>query len=353
MWADLACSLIRDENQRPMYFVAQVEDVTARHEAEQDLQLHEEITRNMAEGVVLVRTADLEIVYANRKFEEMFGYEPGELIGRPVDVVNTADEAGPRGRGRGDPESAHPRRRLVRAGSQRQEDGTRFWCQANVSNFEHPLHGTVSVAVHTDITAQRRSESELRAAEERFRRAFEDAGTGMAVIGVAGDKDGRFLEVNDELCQITGYPREQLLRMTEAALLHPDDLPSLDEGIRLVMAGQADTHRGEVRLVSASGDTVWASISSSVVRDSDGEPQMRLLADARHLRAQAVRGPAAAPGRPRRADRADQPPAVRGGARARAGRGQALRPRRRRAGARPRQLQVRQRHPSATPRATT
>ena len=32
-----------------------------------------------------------------------------------------------------------------------------------------------------------------------------------------------------------------------------------------------------MRLVSASGDTVWASISSSVVRDSEGEPQMRLL----------------------------------------------------------------------------
>ena len=76
VWADLACSLICDENLRPMYFVAQVEDVTARHEAEQELRLHEEITRNMAEGVVLVRNRDWQIVYANRKFEEMFGYEP-------------------------------------------------------------------------------------------------------------------------------------------------------------------------------------------------------------------------------------------------------------------------------------
>ena len=46
----------------------------------------------------------------------------------------------------------------------------------------------------------------------------------MAVIGVAAGNEGRFLEVNDALCQITGYPREQLLRMTEASLLHPDDL---------------------------------------------------------------------------------------------------------------------------------
>lgn len=262
--ADLACSMVRDDKQRPMYFAIQVEDVTARHEAEEELRLHEEITRNMAEGVVLVRTADWEIVYANQKFEEMFGYEPGELIGLPVDAINAPGEPRREGQWSGEVHSLR-------------KDGTDFWCQANLSNFDHPEHGTVSVGVHTDITVQRRMERQRREAEERFRSAFEDAGTGMAVIGVAGDKDGRFLEVNDQLCLLTGYPREQLLRMTEASLLHPDDLPELDEGVRDVMAGKANAHSGEVRLVSAAGETLWASVSSSVVRDAEGEPQMRLV----------------------------------------------------------------------------
>ena len=83
--------------------------------------MHEEVTRNMAEGVVLVRTADWEIVYANRKFEEMFGYEPGELLGLSVDVVNAQDERDPAEVRRGDPGRAGPRRFLVGPGPQRQE----------------------------------------------------------------------------------------------------------------------------------------------------------------------------------------------------------------------------------------
>ena len=42
------------------------------------------------------------------------------------------------------------------------KDGTIFWCFAHVSEFDHPEHGRVWVAVHIDITERKRSEEELR-----------------------------------------------------------------------------------------------------------------------------------------------------------------------------------------------
>jgi PAS domain S-box-containing protein len=139
---------------------AAVRDVTARVEAESELRLQGEIMRNMAEGVVLVRANDWTIAYANPKFEEMFGYASGELTGRPVEVVNAPTERDPR-EVAGEIQAA-----LSALGVWSGEvhnikkDGTTFWCQANVSNFDHPDWGVVSVAVHTDITERKEAEEE-------------------------------------------------------------------------------------------------------------------------------------------------------------------------------------------------
>src|SRR5690349_19807081 len=60
----------------------------------------------------------------------------------------------------------------------------------------------------------------LAESESRFRATFEQAAVGIAHV----DLDGRFLRVNDRLCSITGYAREDLLTKTFQEITHPDDL---------------------------------------------------------------------------------------------------------------------------------
>jgi PAS domain S-box-containing protein len=84
--------------------------------------------RNMAEGLVLVRTIDWTIAYANPKFEEMFGSEPGELADRPVEVVNAPTDHDP------GEVATEIKAALAADGAWSGEvrhvkkDGTRFWC---------------------------------------------------------------------------------------------------------------------------------------------------------------------------------------------------------------------------------
>src|ERR1039458_2660096 len=64
------------------------------------------------------------------------------------------------------------------------------------------------------------AEEALRESEARFRSAFENTLFGMAIIAL----DGRYLQVNQSLCRITGFSEQELLQRDFAALTHPDDL---------------------------------------------------------------------------------------------------------------------------------
>jgi phosphoserine phosphatase RsbU/P len=69
-------------------FNAFLHDITERKQAEEELSLRSEVMRNMAGGVVVIRSNDGVIVYANPGFEEVFGYGSGELAGKHVSIIN-------------------------------------------------------------------------------------------------------------------------------------------------------------------------------------------------------------------------------------------------------------------------
>ncbi|KKK65565.1 hypothetical protein LCGC14_2972860, partial [marine sediment metagenome] len=71
-----------------LMYINSFQDITERKEKEDELRLHSEIMTNISEGVYLIRIADGIIVYTNPAFEEMFGYNPGEMIDQNVAIVN-------------------------------------------------------------------------------------------------------------------------------------------------------------------------------------------------------------------------------------------------------------------------
>ncbi len=124
------------------------------------------------------------------------------------------------------------------------------------------------VAVARDITATKRTETELREARERFERAFEDAPIGMALIGL----DGRWLRVNHRVCEITGFSAEDLLSKTFQEITHPDDLEADLEHVGSLLQGEIREYQMEKRYIRADGSEVWIMLSVSLVRDAGGEP---------------------------------------------------------------------------------
>src|SRR6516162_2530972 len=81
---------------------------------------------------------------------------------------------------------------------------------------------------------------------------FENAAIGIARVA----PDGRWLEVNQRLCDIVGYTREELLTKTFADITHPDDLELDMSEKRRMLAGEIDTHFLEKRYYRKDGSVV-------------------------------------------------------------------------------------------------
>ena len=94
--------------------------------------------------------------------------------------------------------------------------------------------------------------------EARFAEIFRTFPVGVALV----TDEGFFLEVNDALCGMLGYPREELVGSPFARLVHPDELEAAQD-VRLRVVGRHDTRaRSERRLVRKDGSVVWALVNT-------------------------------------------------------------------------------------------
>jgi hypothetical protein len=170
-WWITSLTPLKDENQSIYRIVGSSINITEQKRAQKMLELQAVITRNMAEGLCLIRENDGVIVYTNPKFEQIFGYDAGELIGEHISIIDYEDE-------HTTAEEVHEAlaklseeiaAAVMQYGEATYEvqnikkDGTPFWCQATTSVFEHPEYGTVLVAVQQDITEKKQTQEKITA----------------------------------------------------------------------------------------------------------------------------------------------------------------------------------------------
>ena len=151
----------------------------------------------------------------------------------------------------------------------RRYDGVyRTFSACGVPLFEQDGYLREWVGMSADITERKRLEDELQASERRFRTAFEQAAIGIAHVGF----DGSWLLVNQKLCDIVGYTREELLERTFHAMLLPEDLPTAFAHSLRMISGELQTYAQEQRYVRKDESLIWVNLTVTLVRDSMGMP---------------------------------------------------------------------------------
>ena len=101
-----------------------------------------------------------------------------------------------------------------------------------------------------------RSELAIQAAEARFQTVFERAGVGIALVA----PDGGWINVNEALCQIVGYSRNELLQMTFQDITHGDDLDKDLSLLQQLIDDDIDRYELEKRYICKNGNPVWINL---------------------------------------------------------------------------------------------
>lgn len=152
----------------------------------------------------------------------------------------------------------------------RRRDGVYRWFMARAVPVKDEQGRVVQwIGTNTDIHERKTAEQALRESEDQFRATFEQAAVGIAHVGL----DGRWLRVNQKLCDIVGYTREELLERTFQAITHPDDLDADLAILRRMPAGEMATFSTEKRYFRKNGAIVWVNLTVSLANGPAGEPK--------------------------------------------------------------------------------
>lgn len=137
---------------------------------------------------------------------------------------------------------------------------------SSVRDGNENVTGFLGMAV--DETAQHAAEEQALLAAQRFTGAFSSAATGMALVSL----EGRWMEVNDALCEMLGYTRDELLITDFQTLTHPDDLQNDLDLLGRLLNDEISNYAMEKRYYKKNGELIQAKLWVAIVKSRNGAP---------------------------------------------------------------------------------
>lgn len=249
-------------------------DISKRKEAENELRFRSDILSRMLEGVNIVHVDDGSIIYTNPRFEAMFGYGPGELIGQHVSILNASTDRSP------EDVALELMKKLMRTGQWKGElknikkDGTPFWTYATVCEYDHSQFGNIWLSVQTDITEKRKAEEEIRLQSKMISNLSE----GVILVR---DSDGIILFNNPKLDIMFGYEQGELIGKKVAILNSPMEDSPEDRADEITTAlRNTGRWNGEVHNITKGGVSFWTYANISRIEHSEhGNISVAVLTD--------------------------------------------------------------------------
>ena len=123
------------------------------------------------------------------------------------------------------------------------------------------------VAIFSNITERKLAEEAIRVSEDKFRHVFDYSAIGKSITFPSGE-----MQVNKAFCKMLGYSQAELQGKKWQELTHPDDIDDSQKAIGPLFSAKKDSVQFVKRYVHKNGSAVWADVSISLRRDSEGKP---------------------------------------------------------------------------------
>jgi PAS domain S-box-containing protein len=266
--------VVRDGAGKVVRALGAMTDITERKRAEEALRESERIQATLLSNVPgmvyrCLNDRDWTMIFASDGALALTGYAASEFLQhriRPGQLVHPDDRETTWNNVQAALQARRPYEHTFRirtaAGEEKWvwEQGRGIYNEAGTLLY---LEGFV-----TNITEHKQAEAALRDSQERFKKAFDEAPIGMALVAT----DGRWLQVNQALCQIVGYTEQELLSTNFQSITHMDDLQADLALARQLLNGEIPSYQMEKRYIHKLGHVVWIQLTGSVVRDVNNAP---------------------------------------------------------------------------------
>jgi PAS domain S-box-containing protein len=266
VWGHITASLVRDEQQRPLFVIGLIENISERKQIEEKLhQLSRAVEQSASTIVITNRQGYIE--YANPRFAETTGYTVEEALGQHTRILKS---------GQTPPEKYQQLWQTITAGKEwrgeflnKKKNGELYWEAASISPIKN-ADGLIThfLAVKEDITERKQMELALQESETRFRAMFEEALVGMGMA----DEHGKIIAANPALQKMLGYSDEELRQMKVSDFVHPDDWHADRELIGELISGKRRSCEMTHRQIHMDGTLIWGRVKLSMVHNQQGQP---------------------------------------------------------------------------------
>lgn len=139
----------------------------------------------------------------------------------------------------------------------------------NYPVFDEHGHHVMSIYYGLNITDRKHAEDALKTSKDTFASAFNYSGIGMALVNM----DGQWLDVNNALCEMTGYTKDELMKLSIRQITYHGDLDSDTDLLKKLLRRDISKYTIERRYVSKKNKIVVVLLTVSLVWSNDGIPK--------------------------------------------------------------------------------
>jgi diguanylate cyclase len=129
------------------------------------------------------------------------------------------------------------------------------------------LSDTELVVVLTDVTRDYLNQTMMAHSEGKFKYIFDYSAVGKSLISPAGE-----MQVNNKLCEMLGYTKEEFLSKKWQDISHPDEVDATRREMDSLLSGAKNHVQFEKKYIRKDGSIMWGEVHSSIRRDDEGNP---------------------------------------------------------------------------------
>jgi len=238
-------------------FMVIIRDLSERKQAQHQLIIHAAALETAHEGIALL-TSKGKHIFANQAYANIFGIsDPTVLVGKDWQSLYTDLQIK-----QFDHENVI--KKFKAKGHWQEEvlglrkNGKELSIDISVTQL---ASGEI-ISLCRDITVQKQRERALQQSEDRLRRYYDAGLVGMAIIS----PEKKWIDFNNTLCDITGYSRDELKKLSWTDITHPDDIEREVGLFNQVLAGQANNYSLDKRYIHKDGSILNVSAAVECVR---------------------------------------------------------------------------------------